>query len=315
MFIIGIDGGGTSTQGTLASLTLVPIETAQVGATNYHNVGRETAKQRIGELVSRLLDQAGISFDQLSGICMGGAGIDSLADQQVIEDIFKEIGWHGPLVAVNDAVTALAGGNRNLEGAVVISGTGSIAYGCYGGKTARSGGWGQLIDDVGSGYHLGISALKGIMEAYDGRRGATKLWAAVAAHLGIQKEEDIIHFLYHPQTGKEKIAELAPIVIQLSEEDPLAAEIITDAARGLTALLDGLFSQLDGLPSNPALINLSVTVGGSLLTKSPKYRAIFQASVLQKYPSVNVHLPYEGPVAGALRIIKEYMEKERETHA
>lgn len=315
MVFIGIDGGGTSTQGALADMALEILSEAEVGATNYHNVGIEVAKERIGNLIKALLEQANMTFDQISGICMGGAGIDCEADKQVIEGIFKELGWHGPLVAVNDSVTALVGGNRSMEGAVIISGTGSIAFGSFNGKKARCGGWGQLIDDMGSGYHLGISTLKGIMEAYDQRRTPTKIWMPVATHLGIENQEDLIHFLYHPQTGKEKIAELAPFVIQLVHEDLLASEIFKSGINGLIQLLDGLILQLQLGVNSPSDVRLSLTLGGSLLTKSEIYRDAFKEAILVKYPNIDIHLPLEGPVAGALRIIKDHIEKERETHA
>jgi N-acetylglucosamine kinase-like BadF-type ATPase len=314
MFIIGIDGGGTSTQGAIASKDLSVIAETQVGATNYHNVGLETAKTRIGTLLESLLEASGATVDQVLGICIGGAGIDCEADQRVIENIFRELGWTCPLIAVNDAVTALVGGNQALEGIVIISGTGSIGLASYEGKIARCGGWGQLIDDVGSGYYLGISALKGIMEAYDERREATCLWDPIAAHLEIGKEEDIIHFLYNPQTGKEKIAELAPYVIQLAHTDSLAKEIVDSGVKGLMSILSGLLRQT----GQDKAINentIQLTLGGSLMTKSECYRNAFESEINAKYPHIEVHLPYEGPVAGALRIIKDHMEKEREYNA
>ncbi len=314
MYIIGIDGGGTSTQGALADHEFNIIAESQVGATNYHNVGFDTAKERIGLLIDNLLIQAGIDISALSGICFGGAGIDSEADKETLIGIFRALGWHGSLVAVNDSVTALAGGNRGLEGMVLISGTGSIGYASYGGCMVRCGGWGQLIDDVGSGYYLGISALKGIMEAYDHRRDSTKLWNPVAEHLGISQEEDIIHFLYHPQTGKEKIAELAPYVIQLAHEDALASEIFNAGITGLVHMIGGLLKQVDSeISAQRDLYTLAL--GGSLLTKSEVYREAFVKAIAEKYPEVEVHLPYEGPVAGALRIINDYVKKEREPNA
>lgn len=314
MYIIGIDGGGTSTQGAIADLELNIIAEAEVGGTNYHNIGLEVAEQRLGALLKALLEQSGIGMDQLSGICIGGAGIDSQGDQQAILSLFRSIGWHGPLLAVNDGVAALAGGNEGLEGMVLISGTGSIGLACYEGQVIRCGGWGQLIDDVGSGYYLGISALKGIMEAYDGRRESTALWEPIALHLGIGQEEDLIHFLYHPQTGKEKIAELAPYVIQLAKEDPLASEILGGAMTGLLRILEGLMKKIHR--QGPKVgERISLALGGSLFIKSQVYRDAFIKNALEKYPEIDVHLPYEGPVAGALRIIKDYIMKERDFNA
>lgn len=314
MYIIGIDGGGTSTQGAIANHELSIIAESQVGATNYHNVGFDTAKERLGHLLNNLLIQAGIDISELSGICFGGAGIDSDADKETLIGIFRALGWQGSLIVVNDSVTALTGGNRGLEGMVLISGTGSIGYASYGECMVRCGGWGQLIDDVGSGYYLGISALKGIMEAYDYRRARTKLWDPVAEHLGIRQEEDIIHFLYHPQTGKEKIAELAPYVIQLAHEDPLASEIYHAGINGLVHIITGLIKQVESeIPTHEKRYTLAL--GGSLLTKSQVYREAFIKAIAEKHPEVEVHLPYEGPVAGALRIINDYVKKEREPNA
>ncbi len=314
MYIIGIDGGGTSTQGAIADLELNIIAEAQVGGTNYHNIGLELTEKRLEALLLELLEAAGIGVELLSGICIGGAGIDCEADRQAILSLFRSIGWKGPLVAVNDSVTALAGGNSGLEGMVLISGTGSIGFANYGGNMVRCGGWGQLIDDVGSGYYLGISALKGIMEAYDGRREKTQLWEPIAKHLAIGQEEDLIHFLYHPQTGKEKIAELAPYVIQLAKEDTLAFEIMDEGIDGLLKILGGLLRQVQrDVPKCEGKIPLSL--GGSLLIKSAVYREAFVEAVVKKYPEVDVHLPYEGPVAGALRIINDHITKVREPNA
>lgn len=314
MFIIGIDGGGTSTQGAIATLDGTIIAEAQVGATNYHNVGLQTAGERLDTLLKDLLQKAGAANSELTGVCLGGAGIDCEADRVAINQLMKNFGWEIPFIAVNDAVTALSGGNRSTEGMVIISGTGSIGIACYEGYTVRCGGWGQLIDDVGSGYFMGITALKGIMEAYDGRRLQTGLWKPVAEHLGIRQEEDIIHFLYHPQTGKEKIAALAPYVIQLAGEDSLATEIMEAGIKGLLQIVKGLLDQLNakGIPHRQAY---ALTLGGSLLLKSDKYREAFSRAVAEQYPEVDVHLPYEGPVAGALRIINDYLMKEREPNA
>lgn len=307
MFIIGIDGGGTSTQGKLSNGQFEILTSAETGATNYHNVGRETAKSRLGELLSDLCQKHGIDLDQVDGICFGGAGVDTEADHKVLETLFRELGCTCELMIVNDAVTALAGGNSSTTGAVIISGTGSIIYGQLGGKKARCGGWGQLIDDGGSGYALGLAALKGIMESYDFRRKPTKLWRAVKEQLGVQNEEDIIHFLYHPQTGKERIAAIAPLVIQLAEEDELASEILHRGIRDLIKLVSGLMAQLGES-------EFSLALAGSLLIKSDFYRDTFIKEMQQVYPNVEIHLPYEGPVEGALRIIEEQLRR-RENHA
>ncbi len=36
-----------------------------------------------------------------------------------------------------------------------------------------SGGWGHLLDDHGSGYDIGLNALKAVLRSYDGRNAKT----------------------------------------------------------------------------------------------------------------------------------------------
>jgi N-acetylglucosamine kinase-like BadF-type ATPase len=57
----------------------------------------------------------------------------------------------------------LSGTGGSLYGIVVISGTGMISYG-YGatGESARAGGWGPLLGDIGSGYDIGLDVLRAI---------------------------------------------------------------------------------------------------------------------------------------------------------
>lgn len=66
-------------------------------------------------------------------------------------------------------VIALAGGCSCRPGIVMIMGTGSVAYGENGKRNHKCGGWGWKEGDPGSAYDLGISAIRTMIRAYDGR--------------------------------------------------------------------------------------------------------------------------------------------------
>jgi len=52
---------------------------------------------------------------------------------------------------------------------MVLSGGGAVAYGRdASGHSARSGGWGHLLGDEGSGYWIGLEAIKMVFRAHDG---------------------------------------------------------------------------------------------------------------------------------------------------
>ena len=73
-------------------------------------------------------------------------------------------------------------GVKEGVGVVLIAGTGSMAYGRDAtGAHARSGGWGRLLADEGSGYWLGHQLLRRIVQAADGRAPKTALTELLGA--------------------------------------------------------------------------------------------------------------------------------------
>ena len=74
----------------------------------------------------------------------------------------------GKLIVENDAQATLLGVTGFKPGALLISGTGSIAFAHDGkGNIFRSGGWGHRAGDEGSGYWIGREAVAGCFQ--DGR--------------------------------------------------------------------------------------------------------------------------------------------------
>ncbi|WP_443110729.1 BadF/BadG/BcrA/BcrD ATPase family protein [Caloramator sp. mosi_1] len=49
---------------------------------------------------------------------------------------------------------------KGEDGIITISGTGSISVGKKENEIMRAGGWGHILGDEGSGYHISLKALK-----------------------------------------------------------------------------------------------------------------------------------------------------------
>ena len=102
----------------------------------------------------------------------------------MIRDIMRRLGFRSNTLIVNDALIALVAGAGASPGVVVISGTGSIAYGVsHHGVAARAGGWGPTLGDEGSGYWIGRRALAAVMRDADGRGPRTDLTPLVLESL------------------------------------------------------------------------------------------------------------------------------------
>ena len=79
----------------------------------------------------------------------------------------------------------------------LICGTGSIVYGrTVTGELLRAGGWGYLFGDEGSGYAIGIAALRAVMRAYDGRGRETLLSELVLGRYGLHTPPELIQAIY-----------------------------------------------------------------------------------------------------------------------
>ncbi|GBQ93658.1 N-acetylglucosamine kinase [Asaia krungthepensis] len=75
-----------------------------------------------------------------------------------------------PHVIHNDVDMACRGAFLNGPGILLLSGTGSMAWGLdASGRTGRVGGWGSLFGDEGSAYWIGRCALSRLAQSLDGR--------------------------------------------------------------------------------------------------------------------------------------------------
>ncbi|GBQ10204.1 N-acetylglucosamine kinase [Swaminathania salitolerans] len=88
----------------------------------------------------------------------------------------QEVGAHigalcsAPHVICNDVDMACRGAFLGEAGILLLSGTGSMAWGRDGrGETCRAGGWGSLFGDEGSAYWIGREALSLFSRHLDGR--------------------------------------------------------------------------------------------------------------------------------------------------
>ena len=121
-----------------------------------------------------------------AAICLGIAGVDRPDDAAAVRGIMRRIGYQARVLVVNDALVALEAGAPGGPGVVIISGTGSIAYGRNAAhEAARAGGWGYVLGDEGSGYWIGRAALRAVLREADRRGPKTALTPLLLRHFGI----------------------------------------------------------------------------------------------------------------------------------
>ena len=242
--VIGIDAGGTKTVCLLADEDGRIVARARGEGANLQARGELQVEKVLHELMEEAIGDRGIVP---AAICLGIAGVDRPNDAAVVRGIMKRIGYKARVVIVNDALIALETGAPGEPGVVIISGTGSIAYGRNAaGEAARSGGWGYVLGDEGSGYWIGRAALRAVLRAADHRGPRTMLTAMLLEHFKVTEPQLLLHEVYHHHLSPAAIGALASCVqAAFAEGDQEAAGIVRRAADELEGAALSVARRLD----------------------------------------------------------------------
>lgn len=260
MFAAGIDGGGTHTRIELRNMENRLLRRGEFGPFNLNAIG-ETAFRELLREVFAWCD----GMENCARLCVGAAGISNPRVKQILEEELKDSGFRGIWKLCGDQEIALRGA-MDGPGVAVIAGTGSICFGKNAaGETARSGGYGHLIDDGGSGYALGRAVFSSAVRALDGRLKDAALLRAVCERLEGGPEK-IVPFVYSPDTDKAAIARFAPVALELAQQgNPEAQRILEQEARELAALVVAVQERL-------GLSGCRIALLGGLLENDNPYR-------------------------------------------
>ena len=244
MHVLGIDVGGTKTVCLLADERGEILTEARGGGANLQVAGELEVEKILHQVMEEALRDEPIVP---AAICLGVAGVDRKEDSQVVHGIMRRIGFKARVLVVNDALIALAAGVGDAPGVVIISGTGSIAYGRSShDRAARAGGWGHVLGDEGSGYWIGRHALRAVVREADGRGRATALTPRVLAHFEVATPGDLVHEIYYRHLRRQSIAALGPVVQRARDEgDEVAAAILHTAAAELVIAARSVVTQLE----------------------------------------------------------------------
>jgi len=294
-YAVGVDGGGTHLRVVVTDEQLRVLGTGLAGSANPSLVGRDVAAERVRAAIAQALDEAGVAADAVQAVALGVAGASVAHSADWVRTVGRAALPTALVVPSADYEVALAGANGRLEGVLIAAGTGSVAYGVSpAGETALVGGWGYLLGDEGSGYWLGLEALRAVAQAEDGRLPRTALSAEGLTALGLEPgRAALIAWLYRgPGPRNAEIAGLAPVVLRLAEQgDSVAEEIVRRGAAHLAelgravadrlALGDPRYALGGGLLSepNPLSVGLCREVGLADLPR-PRYSPVLGAALL-----------------------------------
>ena len=299
-FNIGIDGGGTKTNLVLTDENLKIVVKSSTGRTNPLTVGAEDSARNLFKLIETAVSERK-NTPSIESIVAGLAGCGR---KKNADEVRRKLSAHlvkgkvafKNLVVVSDAEIALEGAFPRGAGAILIAGTGSIAFGKNeSGQIFRCGGFGKILGDEGSGYSIGLAGLKALGEIFDGRGTASSLKNKFAKHFGIVDAKSLISNVYAKEFD---IASAAIHVVNAAAGgDKVSRAILKQES-------DELVNLVRFLKKKMKVKKLNLCFMGGLLEKDNYYSALVQLKIKNSLKGINIVKSEYAPEIGAVLIAK-----------
>jgi glucosamine kinase len=226
--VLGLDGGGTRTRVSVSNEGRI-LAFAENGSIKRLRVGAAVAEENLRDLLAEVYKQAGVT--QLAAACAGVASSKMPGVQEWIQAVFTDFKITRSEI-VGDEVIALDAAFKGGPGILQIAGTGSNCIGrAPDGGWESCGGWSSRLGDEGSGYWIGLHAVRRALRAYD-HEVPTRILDTVGGLWGAKDIDELINI--GDATPGPDFAALAPHISQLAEEgDAVAQGVLKQAAADL----------------------------------------------------------------------------------
>jgi glucosamine kinase len=279
--ILGVDGGGTNTRAAIEVDGKV-VAHGQSGSIKRLRVGAEAAEANLRAVLKDVFAQAGVKSVQAASC--GVASVSMPGISEWITAVFNDFSVEQSEV-VGDEVIALDAAFQGGPGILQIAGTGSNTIGrAPDGSRESAGGWSSRLGDEGSGYWVGVNAIRRALHAYD-REEPTQVLKKVSEIWGTPTMDDFIN--QGDSTPGPDFAALAPAINELAEAgDPVALGVLGQAAADLVAFILLVRSKLRRKHSIASEVPVAWT--GSVIEKMTLVREAFFKGLHEAAPAMPV---------------------------
>jgi N-acetylglucosamine kinase-like BadF-type ATPase len=289
---LGIDGGGTQTTCAVGDDRRV-LASAVSGGSSIVRQGEHGARANLHEAITKACAAAHIVPEAVDAVVVGIAGASVPPVKDAIAEMVREL-VPADIDVVGDMIIAMEAAFAGLPGVVVISGTGSVAFGRNdAGDSARAGGWGFAISDEGSGTWIGRAAISAVMRALDSGsptallRAILDAWRLDSIQAVVQKAN---------ASPPPEFAQLFPVVETAAcDADLIARQLLSSAGNELAQLASIVIARL-WAEAQP----VRIAMGGGVFAHSACVRHAFFRRLRADHPQASVNFKIIQPVAGAL---------------
>ena len=279
--VLGIDGGGTRTRASIVNESKI-LAFAESGSIKRLRVGAVVAEQNLREILGEVYKQAGVSSVRAASAGVASATMPGVPEW--IKAVFADFSVDRSEV-VGDEVIALDAAFKGGPGILQIAGTGTNCIGrAPNGGRESAGGWSSRLGDEGSGYWIGLHAIRRALNAHD-REEPTRVLDVVGGIWGTSTIDELVNL--GDSTPGPDFAALAPAVCQLAEEgDPVALGVLQQAVSDLAAFV--LLVRAKLRRKHHLTEEVPVAWIGSVIGKSRIVREGFYAALRDAAPTMPI---------------------------
>jgi glucosamine kinase len=274
------------------------IASAEGGASAVRPGQADASAAVMAEAMLAALARANMPDARARVLCVGVAGVGREVERDALHRLLVAQDMADEVVVQTDAIVALEDAFGEGPGILVISGTGSVAWGRGPtGAQARCGGWGPVCGDEGSGAWIGRRALSVVTAAHDGREMESALTGAVLTATESNEVSELI--AWAANASPAHLATLAPVVLQVAQGGDLrASSLVSLAVEELVLHARTLARQLfvDERTTVP------LALGGGLLARGSLLRKRMYARLKTAVPGAVLRDEDLVPVRGAVRM-------------
>ena len=281
-YYIGLDGGGTKTEAVVFDETghifLRDITRGCVAM----DVGPERTVAHLTKVLHHAAETIPSGIPRSVYVAQSSMRYYGALMLPELNRVFAEwnIQWEdgGPAI-----ITSMIG---RKDGCCAVAGTGSCLFARVGGKIHHIGGYGYLVDTVGSGYILGQDALRAAFAANDGRGEKTVLYELIQSQMGKAPEENI-PAIY--SGGRAYIASFARTVFEgIRSGDAVSMRIMLRGAEAIARYTYAAEPYFDS--------DFDVVMSGGIMLNYPEYARAVTERASTRAHMIHADVP---PVLGS----------------
>lgn len=288
--ILGIEGGGTRTVALLADERGRQLGRKEFGPGNV----RLLSDKELSQLFQRIAAE----FPKVQAVGAGLAGARDPRDCKRVEATITQCWGDVPRDVTHDLEIALATLPEKKSKILVLSGTGSCCFGESNGHRAKIGGWGHILGDKGSGYEIGLRAMKASVFYFDRDGKWGTLGQRILRALMLNEPNQLIEWVQTAE--KSQVAALAPeVFLAAKARDAIARDILEGAAASLAKDALTCANRLRLKKGGVFLL------AGSVLKRQPAFARRVGDLITAKYPDAEIKVLDCEAVWGAVQLGKQ----------